>query len=382
MKTCYRRTAFQSPASNKIRFTVDEDIYMVNETEHANSSIASLAAEDVTADRLENFPYGVLEVKLEADGNQDAAMRDLCALLPMDSLLKVPKFSKFLHGTAALLARDQRIEKLPAWFVDDLADPTQRNHRPCTYMELAEQMSSGNSQINSGDLPLVSSSPSLGDQLQTPSCPSGRSHEAVSGQTATTLGKGAASSPGGSGDHTVVAVWKQYICRSRGEKRDQPPIKDASTIIAPNKPSGSKGEPPRTFFSNERTFLSWLSIAVLLLFAGLSLMDGASFSSLSTPMPVRQAPGLGNPAGNNGTDGTGSNADRFMSHKITGIVIVPVSLVFMVYALLQYRHRAYKLMKREAIRYDDQIGPIMLVLFLLFASIAAFSLSLHSMSLV
>jgi len=340
MKTCYRRTAFQSPASNKIRFTVDEDIYMVNETEHANSSIASLAAEDVTADRLENFPYGVLEVKLEADGNQDAAMRDLCALLPMDSLLKVPKFSKFLHGTAALLARDQRIEKLPAWFVDDLADPTQRNHRPCTYMELAEQMSSGNSQINSGDLPLVSSSPSLGDQLQTPSCPSGRSHEAVSGQTATTLGKGAASSPGGSGDHTVVAVWKQYI------------------------------------------FLSWLSIAVLLLFAGLSLMDGASFSSLSTPMPVRQAPGLGNPAGNNGTDGTGSNADRFMSHKITGIVIVPVSLVFMVYALLQYRHRAYKLMKREAIRYDDQIGPIMLVLFLLFASIAAFSLSLHSMSLV
>jgi uncharacterized membrane protein YidH (DUF202 family) len=78
----------------------------------------------------------------------------------------------------------------------------------------------------------------------------------------------------------------------------------------------------------------------------------------------------------------GNQATRSVSHKVTGIVIVPVSLVFMIYALVQYRNRAEKLLKRQDIRYDDQIGPIMLVTFLLLASIAAFTLSLHSMSLV
>lgn len=33
---------------------------------------------------------------------------------------------------------------------------------------------------------------------------------------------------------------------------------------------------PKTFFANERTFLSWLSIAILVMFMGLSLLGGES----------------------------------------------------------------------------------------------------------
>ena len=33
---------------------------------------------------------------------------------------------------------------------------------------------------------------------------------------------------------------------------------------------------PKTFFANERTFLQWLQISVLILFTGLSLLGGSS----------------------------------------------------------------------------------------------------------
>lgn len=33
---------------------------------------------------------------------------------------------------------------------------------------------------------------------------------------------------------------------------------------------------PKTFFANERTFLAWLTIAVMVMFMGLSLLDGSN----------------------------------------------------------------------------------------------------------
>lgn len=40
---------------------------------------------------------------------------------------------------------------------------------------------------------------------------------------------------------------------------------------------------PKTFFANERTFLSWLTIAIMVMFMGLSLLDGASLGGLPGP---------------------------------------------------------------------------------------------------
>lgn len=48
---------------------------------------------------------------------------------------------------------------------------------------------------------------------------------------------------------------------------------------------------PKTFFANERTFLSWLSIAIMVMFMGLSLLDGASLGGL---------PGAGTGSGTSG----------------------------------------------------------------------------------
>ena len=66
-----------------------------------------LPAEDV-----ERFPYAVLEVKLQTQAGQQPPewIRELTASHLVEA---VPKFSKFIHGTAVL--NPSRIKLLPFW---------------------------------------------------------------------------------------------------------------------------------------------------------------------------------------------------------------------------------------------------------------------------
>lgn len=86
---------------------------------------------------------------------------------------------------------------------------------------------------------------------------------------------------------------------------------------------------PKTFFANERTFLKWLSISVMI---GLMSITLLTFSD--------------------------ANAD---GASLAGLVLLPVSLCFMVYSLMIFRSRASKIYMREPMRYDDTRGPTMLV---------------------
>ncbi|EPY35288.1 vacuolar transporter chaperone [Strigomonas culicis] len=50
--------------------------------------------------------------------------------------------------------------------------------------------------------------------------------------------------------------------------------------------------------------------------------------------------------------------------ELAGLVLLPVSIVFMVYSLFIFRDRANKIYMREPMRYDDTRGPTMLVIVL------------------
>nr|CCC49055.1 putative vacuolar transporter chaperone [Trypanosoma vivax Y486] len=89
---------------------------------------------------------------------------------------------------------------------------------------------------------------------------------------------------------------------------------------------------PKTFFANERTFLKWLSISVLIGIMSLTLLNFGD---------------------------TSSNAS-----ELAGLVLLPVSIIFMLYSLFVFKDRANKIYMREPMRYDDTRGPTMLVLVL------------------
>ena len=122
-RSFYNRTAFQLPGDARVRISLDTELTMVREDNLAGRKrsgnnwrrtdigidypFSQLPPEDV-----ERFPYAVLEVKLQTQAGQEppAWVRELVASHLVEA---VPKFSKFIHGTATLFPT--RINLLPFW---------------------------------------------------------------------------------------------------------------------------------------------------------------------------------------------------------------------------------------------------------------------------
>lgn len=122
-RSFYNRTAFQLPADARVRISLDTELTMVREDNLDGRKrsgnnwrrmdigidwpFSQLPPEDV-----ERFPYAVLEVKLQTQAGQEPPewVRELIASHLVEA---VPKFSKFIHGTATLFPT--RIKLLPFW---------------------------------------------------------------------------------------------------------------------------------------------------------------------------------------------------------------------------------------------------------------------------
>ncbi|KAF2101969.1 SPX-domain-containing protein [Rhizodiscina lignyota] len=122
-RSFYHRTAFQLPGDARVRISLDTELTMVREDNldgrqragknwrRMNIGIdypfSQLPPEDV-----DRFPYAVLEVKLQTQAGQQPPewIRELTGSHLVEA---VPKFSKFIHGTATL--NPDRIDLLPFW---------------------------------------------------------------------------------------------------------------------------------------------------------------------------------------------------------------------------------------------------------------------------
>ncbi|KAL8744038.1 MAG: hypothetical protein Q9190_003674 [Brigantiaea leucoxantha] len=122
-RSFYNRTAFQLPGDARVRISLDTELTMVREDnldgrKRAGKNwrrmdigidypFSQLPAQDV-----ERFPYAVLEVKLQTQAGQEPPewVRELISSHLVEA---VPKFSKFIHGTATMFPT--RIHLLPFW---------------------------------------------------------------------------------------------------------------------------------------------------------------------------------------------------------------------------------------------------------------------------
>ena len=136
-RSFYNRTAFQLPGDARVRISLDTELTMTREDnldgrERCGKNwrrmdigidypFSQLPAEDV-----ERFPYAVLEVKLQTQAGQEPPewVRELVSSHLVEA---VPKFSKFIHGTATMFPT--KIHLLPFWMpqIDvDIRKPVSR----------------------------------------------------------------------------------------------------------------------------------------------------------------------------------------------------------------------------------------------------------------
>jgi SPX domain protein involved in polyphosphate accumulation/uncharacterized membrane protein YidH (DUF202 family) len=123
---------------------------------------------------------------------------------------------------------------------------------------------------------------------------------------------------------------------------------------------------PKTFFANERTFLQWLQISVLVMLTAMSLLSGSSLISSVT----------GNTTSSSSSGGCSKGDKSCYASRLSGAIIAPVALLFMAYALYMYKKRTIQILRKETVRYDDQRGPVVLVVILIAVFICSYVISI------
>ncbi|KAK3335741.1 VTC domain-containing protein [Cercophora scortea] len=122
-RSFYHRTAFQLPADARVRISLDTELTMIREDnlDGVKRSGDNWRRMDIGIDYpfsqlppgdIVRFPYAVLEVKLQTQLGQEPPewVRQLIGSHLVEA---VPKFSKFIHGTATLFPH--LINLLPYW---------------------------------------------------------------------------------------------------------------------------------------------------------------------------------------------------------------------------------------------------------------------------
>ncbi|KAI1430058.1 vacuolar transporter chaperone 4 [Xylaria sp. FL1777] len=137
-RSFYNRTAFQLPADARVRISLDTELTMVREDNlgGVNRSGDNWRRMDIGIDwpfsqlppgDVVRFPYAVLEVKLQTQHGQEPPewVRQLISSHLVEA---VPKFSKFIHGTASMFPN--HIKLLPYWMPQmdvDIRKPATHN---------------------------------------------------------------------------------------------------------------------------------------------------------------------------------------------------------------------------------------------------------------
>lgn len=376
MRTFYNRTAFQLPGDARVRISLDTELTLIREDnlDDRNRSgdnwrrmdigidwpFSQLADEDIC-----RFPYAVLEVKLQTQHGQEPPewVRELVNSHLVES---VPKFSKFIHGVSTLI--EHRVKLFPFWYHQmdiDIRKPASKNMTisrpdPSGYSTPANTTSDEDHDVritmeggyqggaksaqeyewvdedDDEDNPLEPSASWIQRPSGTSSSASSEQTPLLSGQRRKLQNKNSLISPFKPGADTLRYLFRRPKDRAAPESEDltryliTPPGRKIATLVRVE---------PKVYFANERTFLSWLQFTVIL--GGLAL-------------------GLLN---------FGDKVSRVSSGLFTF-----VALSFMVYALVTFHWRAFKIRNKELGPFDDRIGPTLLCFILLVAMVTNFFL--------
>ncbi|KAI1953971.1 Phosphate metabolism transcription protein [Ophidiomyces ophidiicola] len=128
----YTRTAFQIPGDDRIRVSLDTDVALIKEdsldSENPCRDPKDWHRHDIDDGDMEfpftginpaeiaRFPHALLEIKVRGDSQRRASREWLADLMSSHLVKEAPRFSKFVHGTAQLF--EDQINSFPFWLSD------------------------------------------------------------------------------------------------------------------------------------------------------------------------------------------------------------------------------------------------------------------------
>jgi SPX domain protein involved in polyphosphate accumulation len=308
----YKRTAFQNPSDDRVRISIDTEVAFIREDtldkdrpcrnpkewhrSDIDNSNMTFPFNNINQSEVSRFPYAVLEIKLKDDSNRGKRPSWIQDLMGSHLVHPCPRFSKFVHGTASLF--EDHVNRLPFWLsdldIDIRKDPqvafeAEENRRaqraeseqvvgsflgtklgsykpsrssPVGRSYLADRLS----QDTSAQTP-KSATFTRGDETGEPSTPAATQQQQQQQPQPeetqrSTLNYGTLSSVFPGFSLSKYSRAKQARAARQGSIASLPP-----GVVEPTewiKNAGPLQIEPKVWLANERTFLKWQHICVLL----------------------------------------------------------------------------------------------------------------------
>jgi hypothetical protein len=294
LRANYTRTAFQKPLDDKVRISIDTCLAFIREDAldpdrpcrdpdswhrlDIDSSSMVYPFANVNQGEISRFPYSILEIKVKDDAGKKHP-RWIQDLMASHLVHKAPQFSKFVHGVASLF--EDYVNSLPFW-LSEVETDIRKDPQAAFEEEEERKAKKAENDLVVGSF-LGTSKPSASFK-QAVSSPLGKSYmqerlaaEERAGKRSDFSRKsasqdareendaGESSNQGGYG--TLSSVFPSFslsrYAQSRREKNvEMPPGVTKPTQLI--KDSGPLQVEPKVWLANERTFLKWQHICILL----------------------------------------------------------------------------------------------------------------------
>lgn len=370
LRANYLRTAFQKPADDRIRISIDTDLAFIREDTlddqrpcrnpddwhrtDIDDSNMTYPFRNINQSEVSKFPYAVLEIKLREDANRKRPVwvEDLIASHLVHA---VPRFSKFVHGVASLF--EDHVNALPFW-LSDLETDIRKD--PQQAFEVEEQRRAQRADDAMAVGSLIGTVPSsykaaksssvgksyLADRLAADSREQRSKSVAHRGSVApgedegesSTQQNGHSNSGYGTLSSVLPALSLSKYAKAKRAQRFQLP----EGVVEPTEWIKNAGElkvEPKVWLANERTFLKWQHICIL---------QGAL------------ALGLYTAAGENRTA------------SVFGVVYTGIAIFAGLWGYYMLRVRRAMIIERSGKDFDNVIGPIIISIALIVALVANF----------
>ncbi|GAN02467.1 vacuolar transporter chaperone (VTC) complex subunit [Mucor ambiguus] len=348
VRTFYNRTAFQLPGDARVRISLDTELSLIREDNNGVvRSGDNWRRMDIGVDYpfkqlpdsdICRFPYAVLEVKLQTQFGQEPPQW-ITELVNSHLVESVPKFSKFIHGCATLL--EDKINVLPFWLPQmeiDIRKPEtgafgvkrpEAIHSSSTSFDSTQGVSDGSKLTTDHSVQITMAEATESAPLLPPR-PGTAGH--ADGEEGSSMLK--KLSPAGL--QTVFNKSKTIFRRKNAQhQRQSSQTRSRAVPVA--------APPAKTFFANERTFLSWLRFTLLLGALSIGLLN-------------------------------------FSDHigRVSAVIFTMLAVGVMIYALYNYHVRANCIARKEVGDFSDKYGPAVLTTFMVIAVSVNFYLRLNS----
>lgn len=378
LRANYVRTAFQKPADDRLRISIDTDLAFIREDTLDQSrpcrdpnewhrtdidgSNMTYPFRHINQSEISKFPHAILEIKIKEDGTRKRLVwiEDLMA---SHLVHPAPRFSKFVHGIASLF--DDYVNNLPLW-LSDLETDIRKDPQLAFEKEEQRRAQLADDSLAVGSL--IGTKPSSYKVAQ--SSPLGKSYlaERMAADSQALLSRSLASATAvreeegessgqsngrqnGSGYGTLSSVFpglslSKYARAKRAQDAQKAQLPEG--VVEPTQWIKNAGElkiEPKVWLANERTFLKWQHICVLQGGLALGLYTAAGDNTLA---------------------------------QVMGIVYILIAVFAGVwgYGMLQIRRNMIQ--ERSGKDFDNMIGPIVISTALIIALMTNFIIQVKS----